>query len=1115
VALTPVDTASSATITPTGEAGAPFFVGISAGDTYRAGDVAVDIAREKAYVYQAMSETGGPTLSVVDLRRGQVERLISLGQGASSGAGQLLLAPDGVLAFTTDPERRLLTSVDLRTGAVGQQLHDVEAAALSQDGSRIYAAGAQDVRAYGVGGLDAGAIWSVSLPNVNQVAADAERVAVTLGGTEPRVVLLDARDGARIADASLPDFPRGLASGPDGGWAVRTGLESLLLRYDRSLNKIAQAAVPSGEGLFYDAWQDRYLLSGYQPGSGEPVAWALRGDDLTLEIERPLPAGELFASRGDGRVVAVPRGWGASRLSLLDPVTLAADKAVILGVNLTDMALHEERNTLYLADDQGRVHVIGLNDGKTRAVWDGAAPIALDEANDRLYVNRPHGVVALDSRSGEVEASFPQRGKPAPDPNRDLVYVTERGVTMYDRAGRSLGRLASTFPLEGATYPSPYAVSAQVNPVTGYLAVVMNNGTPGSSNRSYLRFYPPRSDEGGKALLDSVYIQDLIFDPETGVSYVSYGPAMNQEAVYILGGYGEEIGRLAGRTGSLALDRSSDALYAVAADALAQIDDDSLDLRAVYKAPRGGAAKALAAPLTRRLYIMPANGPRLHVVDLAAPEPFDMQPVAVDALPADLDTSALYFGKDEDRIWLYLINTNNEIYRADATGPDGVDILTWERLPVGSLQSLPYLTVLPNGVIYRAGQGNYGSDGVWRSSDSGETWELWAQGLDDLRGSQAVQALGTEVAYFVSRTSGIYAWHPGDPGHWERIVTPESSYDFPGNLHLAPDGTLFLQTYDELKRSADGRTWESLPASGGINAIAGFHPDYATNHTVFAMFCSPEKCAISRSTDEGQSWEPVLSLPSYSAPLQLQTDGERLYLFHSGYPSPGLYRSSDTGLTWQAAELDALTEVTALGVAPDGALWLGERGGVRRVVPETLEWKETEATRSPDAASGTPMPRPAASTPGPCAQPLSSDDSIIASNAPALGCPLAPSRTLPMARQSFDYGQMIWLSDERLILILNQDGTWQDFADEWTEGQPETDPGIVAPAGRLQPIRGFGKVWRERLGGSDAQVGWASEQETAVVGEVQDWQNGRVFRFDREWLVMLDVGRWEALEELR
>jgi hypothetical protein len=111
-----------------------------------------------------------------------------------------------------------------------------------------------------------------------------------------------------------------------------------------------------------------------------------------------------------------------------------------------------------------------------------------------------------------------------------------------------------------------------------------------------------------------------------------------------------------------------------------------------------------------------------------------------------------------------------------------------------------------------------------------------------------------------------------------------------------------------------------------------------------------------------------------------------------------------------------------------------------------------------------------------------------------------------MARQSFQRGQMIWRSDNRTIYLIDAKHRWRAYEDRWAEGQPESDPAIVAPPGIEQPLRGFGKVWREQLGGAQADVGWAVEKERGLTGIVQAWDLGMVFRFGGETLILFNNG---------
>jgi hypothetical protein len=84
-----------------------------------------------------------------------------------------------------------------------------------------------------------------------------------------------------------------------------------------------------------------------------------------------------------------------------------------------------------------------------------------------------------------------------------------------------------------------------------------------------------------------------------------------------------------------------------------------------------------------------------------------------------------------------------------------------------------------------------------------------------------------------------------------------------------------------------------------------------------------------------------------------------------------------------------------------------------------------------------------------------------------------------MATQRFEYGLMIWMQFDDRILVLYQDSYsphWQWLSNAWFEGMQESDPSIVPPPGYFQPIRGFGKAWREETEVRD-RLGWAIEKE--------------------------------------
>ena len=97
----------------------------------------------------------------------------------------------------------------------------------------------------------------------------------------------------------------------------------------------------------------------------------------------------------------------------------------------------------------------------------------------------------------------------------------------------------------------------------------------------------------------------------------------------------------------------------------------------------------------------------------------------------------------------------------------------------------------------------------------------------------------------------------------------------------------------------------------------------------------------------------------------------------------------------------------------------------------------------------------------------------------------------PAAQQPFEHGFMIWMGASRTIYVFyNQTGSGQanlysSYADEFHEGDPESDPSLTPPTGLYQPIRGFGLVWRTHPEVQQG-LGWATAPETGF----NSWEQG-------------------------
>lgn len=96
-------------------------------------------------------------------------------------------------------------------------------------------------------------------------------------------------------------------------------------------------------------------------------------------------------------------------------------------------------------------------------------------------------------------------------------------------------------------------------------------------------------------------------------------------------------------------------------------------------------------------------------------------------------------------------------------------------------------------------------------------------------------------------------------------------------------------------------------------------------------------------------------------------------------------------------------------------------------------------------------------------------------------CLFEPAIETPAAIQPFERGTMIWLQADKTIWVLHNDTERVErFNDLFIEGSPESDSSIVAPSGKLQPVRGFGLVWRTSPQ-VRSQLGWAIAPEQGYI----------------------------------
>jgi hypothetical protein len=96
---------------------------------------------------------------------------------------------------------------------------------------------------------------------------------------------------------------------------------------------------------------------------------------------------------------------------------------------------------------------------------------------------------------------------------------------------------------------------------------------------------------------------------------------------------------------------------------------------------------------------------------------------------------------------------------------------------------------------------------------------------------------------------------------------------------------------------------------------------------------------------------------------------------------------------------------------------------------------------------------------------------------------------------------MLWRMDtDQAYAFFFQNGTnltrgsYQAGPDAWKwDGSYPDGIGLTPPPGLFEPVRGFGYVWRNFLGGPPSQIGWAADEEKGFCAKIQPFEQGFMF----------------------
>jgi hypothetical protein len=194
-----------------------------------------------------------------------------------------------------------------------------------------------------------------------------------------------------------------------------------------------------------------------------------------------------------------------------------------------------------------------------------------------------------------------------------------------------------------------------------------------------------------------------------------------------------------------------------------------------------------------------------------------------------------------------------------------------------------------DGVLYLG----YLNIGVYKSSDSTESWEEVNDGLNSLQAKSIFQMLVYDGNIYAATIDGIYETTDGGDGWVKKsdgiTIGPGALYEFTASI-FEYNGVLFTGAWNGIYRSTDfGESWEITNVSG-----QGIFPGFFANH-YGTLFLARENINTPYgyvSLDDGVTWEPLttISVPT----ITFFSEPNRLW---SG-TIHGVWLSTDNGESW-------------------------------------------------------------------------------------------------------------------------------------------------------------------------------------------------------------------------
>ena len=255
------------------------------------------------------------------------------------------------------------------------------------------------------------------------------------------------------------------------------------------------------------------------------------------------------------------------------------------------------------------------------------------------------------------------------------------------------------------------------------------------------------------------------------------------------------------------------------------------------------------------------------------------------------------------------------VYSLIASSAIGQNI--WEPINFPDTLRSKAINAEKEDLIFVATGGNNDFNGLFRTTDGGNNWELLQ--LDTLGGFINIFTIeyNSEGDLFVGTGQGIFRSH-NNGDDFEKIFPAVPNVL---NLAFSPNNEIYAACWGFIFRSADnGENWDTLFVGGNI--YFG-DIDFGLNgeiYTVGGSYDGPNTgSGFHRSLDNGDTWENIGITDKHLHNIEVNANGDIIV----GGESAAIYVSTDLGSNWT---LQTNIHTTALESDTEDRLFAGVQG---------------------------------------------------------------------------------------------------------------------------------------------------------------------------------------------